>query len=291
MLPVLLKMSVQMIKIGKQNQLMVDAEFPFGYQLISAYDPTTVILPRNNIEGEVKIGQYISVFVYPGEDGDLTATMKHPLVTEGEIALLKAVGVADFGAFFKWGIERDLLVLEHYQEGPINEGMYYPVYVYYDKTSNRLLGATKLHYFLDEEEPEVKVGEAVELMVYAKTDLGFKMVINNRYLGLLFHSDAFTPLKIGSQVQGYIKHIREDGKIDLALQGEGAEARDSLQTAILEDLDAHGGLSTLTDKSPADEIYARFKVSKAAYKKALGALYKQKKISISKESVKLVNPE
>lgn len=276
-----------MINIGKFNTLTVKDIVPFGFVLQSPSDEETVVLPHANAPADIDVGDILDVLVYPGEHGALTASLQKPLAFIGETKVLKAVGVTEFGAFFDWGVERDLLVPTAYQEAPINEGMYYVVHVFYDDATNRLLGATRLHYFLREKYVTVKPNDDVDLMVYAKTDLGFKVVINETYLGLIFHSDAFKPLQIGQQTKGVIKHIRDDGKIDVGLQRQDQEGRDVLQQAILDDLEAHGGLSTLTDKSPADEIYARFNVSKGAYKKALGALYKQQKILLDKQSVKL----
>lgn len=276
-----------MITIGKQNQLIVDAEFPFGYQLAAPNDPRDVILPSVQVKQKLKPGESVSVFVYPDENGNLSATTKPPKVTAGSIALLKAVGVTEFGAFFEWGMERDLLVPSEYQEMPIIQGMVYPVHCFYDEKSSRLLGATRLHYFYRDMPDDLQEQQEVELLVYSKSDLGFKVVINESCLGLIFHSDAFMPLKVGQQTTGYIKTIRDDGKVDVSLQKINAEARSTLQEAILEDLQAHGGISTLTDKSPPEEIYTHFKVSKGAYKKALGALYKQQKIILEKNVIKL----
>ena len=165
--------------------------------------------------------------------------------------------------------------------------MYYVVHTFFDDKTQRILGATKLHYFLKESSAYLNEGDTVQCLVYAKTDLGFKVVINEKSLGLIFHSDAFKPLKVGQATEGVIKTIRDDGKVDVALQRIDKGGRDALQQAILDDLEAHGGISTLTDKSAPEAIYSHFNVSKAAYKKALGALYKQKKITLSPDAVRL----
>lgn len=277
-----------MIKIGNFNTLTVKDAVPFGFVLQHIGNDETVVLPTDNAPEDIDIGDILDVFVYPGEHGALTASLKKPLAYLGETKVLKAVGVTEFGAFFDWGIERDLLVPSAYQDAPINEGMQYVVHVFYDDATQRLLGATRLHYFLREKQVSVKADDDVELLVYAKTDLGYKVVIDDTYLGLVFHSEAFKPLRIGQRTSGVIKQIRTDGKIDVILQRQNQEGRDALQQAILDDLEAHGGISSLTDKSPAEEIYARFNVSKGAYKKAIGALYKQKKILLNKQSVKLL---
>lgn len=286
-----------MINIGKINTLRVVAQYPFGYALapcIENEDDTysddelpTVTLSHDEVESELSDGALIDVFVAADQRGDLYATLKKPLIQVGEVKVLKAVSATHFGAFFDWGLDNDLLMPIDYQANPVDPGMRYVVHAFFDEKTNRILGATKLHYFLKEGNAYLNEGDLVDCLVYAKSDLGFKVVINEKSLGLIFNSDAFKPLKIGDATQGVIKNIREDGKIDVVLQRADKAGRDTLQQAILDDLEAHGGVSTLTDKSPPDAIYTHFNVSKAAYKKALGALYKQKKITISPDAVRL----
>ena len=303
MLPVLFKKSVLMINIGKINTLRVVAQYPFGYALAplvenndendsvieieDAEELQTVTLAIDEVETSLAEGQQIDVFVATDQRGDLYATMKKPLIQVGETKVLKAVSATNFGAFFDWGLDNDLLMPNDYQAQPVNPGMYYVVHTFFDDKTQRILGATKLHYFLKESSAYLNEGDTVQCLVYAKTDLGFKVVINEKSLGLIFHSDAFKPLKVGQATEGVIKTIRDDGKVDVALQRVDKGGRDALQQAILDDLEAHGGISTLTDKSAPEAIYSHFNVSKAAYKKALGALYKQKKITLSPDAVRL----
>ena len=303
MLPVLFKKSVLMINIGKINTLRVVAQYPFGYALAplvvnddandgiieidDADEMQTVTLAIDDVETPLADGQEVEVFVATDQRVDLYATVKKPLIQVGETKVLKAVSATNFGAFFDWGLDNDLLMPNDYQAQPVNPGMYYVVHAFFDDKTQRILGATKLHYFLKESSAYLNEGDTVDCLVYAKTDLGFKVVINEKNLGLIFHSDAFKPLKIGQATEGVIKTIREDGKVDVALQRVDKGGRDALQQAILDDLEAHGGISTLTDKSAPEAIYSHFNVSKAAYKKALGALYKQKKITLSPDAIRL----
>jgi predicted RNA-binding protein (virulence factor B family) len=306
MLPVLFKKSVLMINIGKINTLRVVAQYPFGYALApisqgetkhdDVFDAEqdelpTVTLALDEVDSELKEGQDVEVFVGTDQRGDLYATLKTPKICVGETKVLKAVSATNFGAFFDWGLENDLLVPNDYQAQPVNAGMHYVVHTFFDEKTQRILGATKLHYFLKESSAYLNEGDSVSCLVYAKTDLGFKVIINERSLGLIFHSDAFKPLRVGQATEGVIKTIREDGKVDVALQRVDKSGRDALQQAILDDLVAHGGVSTLTDKSAPEAIYSHFNVSKAAYKKALGALYKQKKITLSPDAIRLNNTE
>lgn len=277
-----------MIKIGKTNTLHVAASLPFGYHLASDNsDDPMVLLPQEQVTTPLKDGDEMSVFVGTDETGNLQAWTTPPLAEVGDTIVLKAVGATHFGGFFDWGLSRDLLVPAGMQESPVNPGFNYVVHIYYDDKTNRILGATKLHHFLKETGAEVQPGDTVQCLVYAKTELGFKVVINRSTLGLIFHSDAFVKLKIGQEIEGYIKSVREDGKIDVALQRTDKVGRSNLETAILEDLEAYGGVSTLTDKSKPEDIYTHFNVSKAAYKKALGALYKKRLISIDKDTIRL----
>lgn len=281
-----------MIQVGTSNTLTVVGEFPFGFQLSTQNDNEGLVtLPAHLAPKGLKAGDSLEVFVFTDETGALIATTQQPVIETGQTKVLKAVNATHFGAFFDWGLEKDLLVPAQHQESPVNPGMYYVVHAFYDNATKRILGATRLHPFLSEDGADFSTGQAVSCLVYAKTELGFKVVVDGSHIGLLFHSDAFVAPRIGDAIDAVIKNVREDGKLDIALQRTDKKGRDSLTDAIIEDLEAHGGLSTLTDKSAPDEIYARFKVSKAAYKKALGSLYKQRKIVIDKQAVRLVKQE
>ena len=280
-----------MIKVGQFNHLCITEELPFAFLLSAKNDSRNVTLTTVKAPKGAKLGDELDVFVYYDEDGGLCGHTKPPKACLGETALLTAVGVTDFAAFFDWGLERDLMVLKRSQEQPIAEGLQYMVHVFLDEDSQRLLGSTRLHYFYPEmvtEEQPLEVQQAVNLLAYAKTELGYKVMIDNHYLGLLFHSDVLSDIAIGDTFKGFVKQIRSDGKIDVSMHLDNKSQRKSLEQSILEDLEAHGGISSITDKSAPDEIYAHFKVSKGAYKKALGNLYRQKKILLSKQSVRLV---
>lgn len=280
-----------MIDIGKINPLRVAEELPFGFHLTTGDDNDPLVLLSHekaaDLDQPVKPGDELSVFVGLDETGSLEAWPNAPVANVGDTVVLKAVGATHFGGFFDWGADRDLLVPSGMQETPVNEGMHYVVHIYIDESTNRILGATKLHRFLKESAPYLKAGDAINCIVYGKTELGFKVVIEKQYLGLIFHSDAYKKLRIGQELEAFVKTVREDGKIDVALQRTDKAGRKTLEEAILDDLEAHGGVSTLTDKSKPEEIYSHFNVSKAAYKKALGALYKQRRISIDKTAIRL----
>lgn len=205
----------------------------------------------------------------------------------GECAYLKAVTVTKSGAFMDCGLERDLLVPVSQQLEPIIEGQSYVVYLFLDP-GKQVIGTTKLHKFLDERAKNMAAGEKVSLLIVSETELGYKAVVNGTHLGLLYRNEVFRPLRPGDKVQGYIKAIREDRKIDLCLQRQAQKTRQELTERIVAYLEANNGTSSLTDYSPPDAIYKQYGVSKSNYKKALGKLYKQRRIKIGKDRITLL---
>ncbi len=205
----------------------------------------------------------------------------------GNCVLLKALTVTKAAAFMACDRERDLLVPVSQQLQPMTVGQSYVVYLYLDP-NQQLIGSTKLHKFLDERAKDMAAGQKVDLQIVNETEMGYKAVVNGTHLGLLYKGEVFRTLKPGDKTTGYIKSIREDRKIDLCLQRQTREARDELGERILAHLAANGGSSTLTDYSPPAAIYKQYGVSKGNYKKALGKLYKQRKISVAKDKITLL---
>lgn len=222
----------------------------------------------------------------PGKK-DAGARPVKPKAQVGECALLRAVTVTRTGAFMDCGLERDLLVPVSQQLTPMVEGRSYVVYLYLDPKQN-VIGTTKLHKFLDEYAGNLKPGEAVDLLIVSESELGYKAVVNGSHLGLLYKGEVFRPLRPGDKTAGFIKAIRDDGKIDLCLQKQNRQARDELSERIVAFLESSGGVSTLTDYSAPELIYEQFGVSKKNYKKALGRLYKERRISLAKDRITLL---
>jgi predicted RNA-binding protein (virulence factor B family) len=272
--------------IGKINTLEVLHETGDGF-VLDGGNKGEIFLPKSAAPGGCESGQKVDVFIYPENDDGLKATCNTPKALVGECALLKAVNIIKAGAFMDWSIERDLLVPVSQQSTPMAEGKTYVVYVHLDP-QQRIIGSSKLHRFLDEDAKNMQAGDQVDLLIVGKTDLGFKAVINGTHLGLLFKSEVFQPLRPGDKTRGYIKAIREDGKIDLSLQGHIKKSREELSDRILAFLEKNQGTSTLTDYSPPEAIYKQYGVSKGNYKKALGALYKQRMISVTKDKITLL---
>ena len=236
-----------------------------------------------------EIGDWIDVFLYFDSDDLLIATTEKPKVEVGSCEMLTVVDINHAGAFMDWGLPKDLLVPYNEQQKPMEVGYSYVVHVFHDKNSDRIAASTKLNHHLDEEPVHLELRQKVNLLIAGRTELGYKAVINNQSLGLIFRTDAFRPLKIGERLPGFIKSIRADGKIDLLISQSTLQGDHDLGEQIIRHLTEAGGESTLTDKSNPDDIYRIFKVSKKKYKQALGSLYKSKRISLSAEKIQLIN--
>ena len=277
-----------MLNIGQYNQLDVIKKVDFGLYLDGgAYGD--ILLPKKYAQKNAAIGDRLDVFIYLDSEDRLVATTLKPKAVVGECAYLKVVEVNRFGAFLDWGLPKDLLVPFNQQQKPMQEGYSYTVYLYVDEHSERIAGSSRLEDFLTENPAELKPNQPVDLMIYGKSDLGFKAVVDGRYLGQLYQNEVFRALHYGEKLAGFIKQVRTDGNIDLRLQPAAHLARDSLAESILQHMKDNKGISTLTDKSPPDEIYRAYGVSKATYKKALGLLYKNRQITIEKHQLTLVN--
>ena len=206
----------------------------------------------------------------------------------GECAYLKVIEVNAVGAFLDWGLPKDLLVPYGEQQKPMEVGHSYVVTLYIDEASDRIAASSRLNKFVVDTSPYFKPQQLVELLICERTDLGYKAVVNQSVIGLLFNSDVVKPISYGDSLQGYVKHVREDNKLDLCLQLVTREALDALSQEILTFIEAEGGVTTLTDKSAPEEIARQFGVSKSSYKKALGKLYQKRLVLIEKKSVSLV---
>ncbi|WP_339897815.1 S1-like domain-containing RNA-binding protein [uncultured Gilvimarinus sp.] len=277
-----------MAHIGRYATLPIVKLVDFGAYL-DAGELDTILLPKRYLTDEMTIGSEVNVFLYLDSNDIPVATTIKPFTQVGETALLKVVDVNDAGAFLDWGLPKHLLVPFKEQHKRFEIGQSYVVTLYLDPYSQRIVGSSRLSRHLEEDGRQLSVGDKVELLICGKSDMGFKAVINQRYLGLVFRDDAFKPLRYGQQTDGYIKGVRSDGKIDLSLQPLGDKGRDRLQQKILDHLKQAGGRSPLNDRADPAEIVKQFGVSKGAYKKALGALYKQRAITISPDDISLNN--
>lgn len=276
-----------MINIGKINKLNVVKQQGANVYLDDGTSGK-VLLTDRKLPANCQVGDTLDVFVYVDSEGHLAATAKKPLAEVGDVAWLKVVSLNYVGAFLDWGLPKDLLVPFSEQYHEMEVGRSYLVKLFLDN-QNRIAATTKIDKLLSEESSDFKVGQKVSLIIADKSDLGVKAIINNSHWGMLYENELFQPVRKGQKLDGYIKQIREDHKIDLSLHQPGYGKVVSLTDSILAKLKANDGVLMLSDKSPPEAIYAAFGVSKKVFKQAIGALYKQQLISIDKSGIKLVN--
>ena len=275
-----------MVTVGTFNQLQVIKEVDFGVYL-DGDDLDSILLPKRYVPEGCEIGDWVSVFLYFDSDDLLIATTETPKAEVGSCEMLTVVEINHAGAFMDWGLPKDLLVPYNEQQKPMEVGYSYVVHVFHDQQSDRIAASTKLSHHLDETPVWLKPRQAVNLQIAGRTDLGYKAIIDGKYLGLIFRADAYRPLKIGERLPGFVKAVRDDGKIDLLISQATLQGDHDLSEQIIQYLTEQGGQSALTDKSDPEAIHRAFKVSKKKYKQALGTLYKSKRIVISTDKIEL----
>ena len=276
-----------MAEIGKINHLEVVKKVDFGVYL-DGDELGDILLPERDVPPGCVVGEGLDVFVHLDSEDLLVATTQMPKAMVGECAFLKVVEINAVGAFLDWGLPKDLLVPYSEQQKPMVVGQSYVVYVYVDEETDRIAASSRLNKFVVDSSPYFKVQQKVELLICEQTDLGYKAVVNQSVIGLLFNSDVIRPVRVGETLQGYIKEVRSDKKLDLRLQLVSREALDDLSKQVMAFIQSEGGKTTLTDKSAPADIAKQFGVSKSSYKKELGKLYQKRLIVIEKHQVTLV---
>lgn len=277
------------IELGKFNQLEVVKQVDFGMYLDGG-EEGEILLPTRYVPEDCKVGDWLNVFLYLDNEERLIATTLTPLVQVGEFACLEVSWVNQFGAFLNWGLMKDLFVPFSEQKMEMQVGNKYVIHAYIDDESFRIVASAKVDRYLSKEKAPYQPGEEVNILIWQKTDLGFKAIIENMYSGLLYDSEIFQTLHTGDTLKAYIKQVREDGKIDLILQKPGFEKVDDFSKTLYHYIADHGGRIGLNDKSPAEEIYDVFGVSKKTFKKAVGDLYKKRLILLHEDGIELVRP-
>ena len=277
------------IKLGKFNQLEVVKEVDFGMYLDGG-EEGEILLPSRYVPEDCKVGDMLNVFLYLDIDERLVATTLTPLVQVGEFACLEVAWVNEYGAFLKCGLMKDLFVPFGEQKMKMQVGNKYIIHAHIDEESYRIVASAKVDRYLSKETPEYQPGDEVDVLIWQKTDLGFKAIIDNKFGGLLYDSEIFQPLHTGMELKAFVKQVREDGKIDLILQKPGFEKVGDFSKDLLQYIKDHEGHIALTDKSPAEDIYAIFGVSKKTFKKAVGDLYKKRVVALEEKGIRLVRP-
>ncbi|MBL7718635.1 MAG: RNA-binding protein [Flavipsychrobacter sp.] len=276
-----------MLQAGKYHTLRVVKEVDFGVYLDG--DGEEILLPKRFVPEGLQPDDEIEVFIYHDSENRLIATTMKPLGVVGDIVSLEVVSITEHGAFLKWGIMKDLFIPLSQQRSRMYVGEKYVVYLYIDERTGRVAATERFNQYLDNEELTVKEGEQVDLLIYRKTEIGYEVIINNRHIGLLYFNEVFKDLQDGDREKGYVKTIREDNKIDVALGAKGYQRIAGEEGKILDLLHEHHGYLPYHDKSAPEDIYSFFGMSKKAFKMAVGALYRQQKIELTQTGIKLMD--
>ena len=274
------------IELGMFNQLEVVKEVDFGLYLDGG-EEGEILLPTRYVPEGCQVGDMLNVFLYLDIDERLIATTLTPLVQVGQFACLEVAWVNQFGAFLNWGLMKDLFVPFSEQKMKMQVGRKYVIHAHLDDESYRIVASAKVERYLSKDIPDYAPGTEVDILIWQKTDLGFKAIIDNKHSGLLYENEIFCTLETGMQMRAFVKQVREDGKVDLILQKPGFEKIDDFSKTLLDYIKEHGGRIHLNDKSPAEDIYDTFGVSKKTFKKGVGDLYKKRLISLQENGITL----
>lgn len=276
-----------MIQIGVYNKLEVFRESPHGMYLMDE-EGEEVLLPNKYVPKGLKIDDDIEVFVYKDSEDRLVATLAKPKITLHQFACLQVKQVNQVGAFLDWGLEKDLLVPYAEQHDKMQVGRSYVVYLYEDEVTERLVATSKVERFLELKDLTVKRKDKVRVLITKASPLGYHGIINNRHWGILYRNEVFQPIRIGDQLDAYVKNIRDDLKIDLSLEQQGYAKVEPNAARILHMLKGNNGFLPLHDKSNSEMIQSQLGMSKKTFKKAIGGLYKDRLIRIERDGIYLV---
>ncbi|MBK9591244.1 MAG: GntR family transcriptional regulator [Crocinitomicaceae bacterium] len=276
-----------MLEIGKTNNLRIVKEVDFGLYLDGG-ESGEILIPTRYVPKNAKVDEYLDVFIYHDSEDRLIATTETPLAQVDQFAYLKVKQLTQVGAFLEWGLMKDLLVPFREQKYEMFNNTSYLVRVYLDKVSKRIAATTKLDRYIDNVPYDYEEGQEVDLIIWEKTDLGYKVIINDEHTGLLYANEIFTPVHVGMKTKGFIKRLREDEKIDVSLQKQGFVHVDETSQMILEKLKTRGGFIEANDNTSPESIKHMFGISKKVFKKAIGSLYKERLITIEDRGIRLV---
>ena len=275
------------IKLGEYNHMTVVKKVDFGLYLDGG-DEGEILLPKRYVPQGCKVGDELDVFVYLDNEERPVATTLTPKAKTGDFAYLKVAGVNNYGAFLDWGLMKDLFCPFREQKIKMEKDFSYIVHVHIDEDSYRIVASAKVEQYIDTNMPPHSVGDEVNLLVWQRTDLGYKVIVDNRYAGLVYKDQIFKKIHIGDRMKGYVSAVRPDGKLDIMLQPTGRKMTDEFSVILLDYIKTHNGVCYFTDKSNADDIYKEFQVSKKNFKKAVGDLYKKRLITIEDNCLRMV---
>lgn len=281
-----------MLQYGKFNRLAITRRTENGFYLAENGDPSMeeVLLPKKYITPEMKEGDEVEVFLYKDSEDRPVATTQTPLAQVGEAAYLLVKDVTRIGAFLDWGLEKDLFLPFREQGERVEADRYYLVYVFFDFASKRIAATTNINKFIKNRDVKLKPNEEVDLLITYENEVGVRVIINNQHWGILFKNEIFSKIEKGTHVKGYVKKIREDGKIDVALQKQGIAAAQDIRSVLLQKLAENDGKLELSDDSSPELIYEVLGISKKNFKKAVGILYKEGAIELHENLITLAKP-
>lgn len=276
-----------MLHLGIKNTLRILRGTTVGMFLGDDED-NDVLLPKKYVPEDAMVGDDIEVFIYKDSEDRIIATTLEPKIQLNEFACLQVKAVTAIGAFLDWGLEKDLFVPFREQNKKMEEGRWYAVYLYLDEETERLVASCKVNRYFEKENIDLQIGQEVDLLIFEETELGLNAVINNQYKGLIYENEIFQRIKVGTRTKGFIKNIREDFRIDLSLQKQGYANVEPNAERILEKLKANNGFLDITDKSDANYVMYQLEMSKKTFKKAIGALYRQRIVRLEEDGIYLV---
>lgn len=279
-----------MIEIGKIQKLRVVKKEDSDFILkVSHKDSEGATLPKEFVSRELAVGDEVEAFVYVDtNESTLIATLQRPVAEVGEFAFIRVKEIHEFGSFLEWGIEKDLLVPGNEQKEKFGSHGRKLIRICLEDGTNRIFGTTKFGKYIESQFMRLAEGDRVQIMPVEKTNLGFRCIVDKSYIGMIYHNEIFQNIEIGEHYTSVVKFIREDGLIDMAMQTQGVNNLFESTDKILFFLEQQGGESHLHDKSSPDEIKRLLGMSKKTFKSAIGMLYKDKKIIISSEGIRLI---
>lgn len=281
---------MEKIRLGDYNKMTVVKKVDFGLYLDGG-KAGEVLLPLRYVPEGTEVGDELEVFIYLDQDERIIATTEKPLAKVGDFAYLEVKWVNEYGAFLGWGLMKDLFCPFREQKKKMEIGESYIVYIHIDEDSYRIVASAKVDRYLNKDCCPLQHGEEVDLLVWQKTELGFKVIINNEYPGLVYEDQVFSLIHTGDRLKGYIQTIRPDGKIDVALQKTGRQHTLDFSDTLLYYIRAREGYCPFNDKSDAEDIYREFNVSKKVFKKAVGDLYRRRLITIADDGLHLTKAQ
>lgn len=276
-----------MLNIGNYNTLKIIKILSFGAYLDGG-EGKEILLPTRYVPNGAQVGDEVKVFIYHDNEGRLIATTLHPNAVVGEFAFMQVKSVNTMGAFLDWGLMKDLLVPYKEQKLTMREGKWYLVYVRLDHVTGRIMASARIEKFLNNIPPKYKFNQEVDLLVADDTEIGYKVIVNNLHWGMVYHNQVFQRLEKGEHLKGYVKEIREDDKLDISLAPLGYQKVDGVAQTILQALQVQNGFLPVHDKSDPEVIYSLFRCSKKAFKQAIGALYRQHRIALEPDGIRLI---